>query len=61
MLFIVFQGSVSRNERQFLILVTVTVVRVLVHSLVQKVSAFSVVGSVPGAGDNTVNKTKALL
>ena len=38
-----------------------TDLRVLVHSLVQKVSAFSVVGSVPGAGDNTVNKTKALL
>lgn len=45
----------------FLILVIVTVVRILVHSLTQKVSALSVVGSVPGAGDNTVNKTKVLL
>ena len=45
----------------FLILVIVTVVRTLVHSLTQKVSALFVVGSVPGAGDNTVNKTKVLL
>ena len=43
-----------------LILVTVSV-HILVHSLIQKVSAFSMVGSVPGPGDNTVNKTKVLL
>ena len=44
-----------------LISVTVTVVRILIHSLIQECSACSVVGSVPGAGDNTVNKTKVLV
>ena len=62
MLLVVFPCSVSRNDRQFVLdFSDMTVVRILVHSLTQKVSALSVVGSVPGAGDNTVNKTKVLL